>query len=941
MMHRIAVIFLLVASTLQVDRSKFKTCKESGFCRRLRSFTDSEDPIYRIDPSSISIDNEGGLILGVINNVKDNVKLSLKITNLKDDMIHLNVNEENPLFPRYIPLFALEKKPDSSNVSLVERQSDKIRLRLSPHLEFVIHFAPIKFVLIRDQNTIIAVNSRRLFYFEHYRQKPENVAADKPDAEHVANDEQGAGNVESADDSEQKPPEPNESETGMWEEHFGSHEDTKPRGPSAIGADVSFPGSHHVYGIPEHADRFSLEDTADGEPYRLHNMDVFEYEVGNRMALYGSVPLVVSHSVSHGSAGVFWHNAAETWVDIRSLPDSGLMAKVSNFLSNSGASSGGDQADVEKNVHWMSESGQWDMFLLAGPGPADVMRQYRELTGATVLPPLFSLGYHQCRWNYRDQRDVQTVQEQFDVFDLPMDVIWLDIEHTDGKRYFTWDRHHFPDPGRMVSLLEARGRRLVTIIDPHIKRDDNYFLHADATSRGYYVKNRDGNVFDGWCWPGSSSYLDFHRTDVQEYWASLFLRDEYFPSHSVFTWNDMNEPSVFSGPEVTMPKDNLHASGAWEHRDVHNEYGLLAPMCTVRGQMLRTGNRMRPFVLTRAAFAGSQRFGAKWTGDNTADWNHLRITIPMLLSSSVAGIAFIGADVGGFFGDPDEELLVRWYQAAAYQPFFRAHAHIDTKRREPYLFTNETVSRIRAALQARYRLLPLWYTLFYENTLSGMPPMRPMFMHFSDADLLAVEHQYMVGDVLLVCPQTAAGGSSVSVHFPAGEQTWYDVDTLAKHGAGVVAIDTPLDKTAAFQRAGTVLVRWDRARRSSSAMHSDPYTLVVALSSNHTASGTLFIDDDVSFDYATKSKFAYVRFDFVAGGLRASRVSGGGVETRRWIERVVLIGLPGEPSAVKLSASGGDSAVPLQFTHDHRLQKTVVRKPGVNAASEWLITFEF
>nr|UEK51610.1 glucosidase 2 alpha-E-like protein 2 [Parasacculina yatsui] len=935
-MFIIGLILFLASSTLQVDRSKFKTCQQSGFCRRLRAFKDSDDTIYRIDPSSINVNEDDGLVQGVINNVKDNVNLNLKITNLKGDMIRLNVNEGNPLFPRYIPLYALENEPKSSKLTVIDRQSDKLRLKLSSQLEFVIHFAPIKFELISDHKTIITVNSRRLFHFEHYRKKPDNTELGKSDSEKAANEDQEVGDVKPDDEAEEKPQEPSESDSGMWEEHFGSHEDTKPRGPSAIGADVSFPGSSHVYGIPEHADRFALEDTAEGDPYRLHNMDVFEYEVGNRMALYGSVPLVISHSASHGSAGVFWHNAAETWVDIKSLPDSGIIAKVSSFLGDSG---GGGDAGTEKSVHWMSESGQWDMFLLSGPDPSDVMQQYRDLTGATSLPPLFSLGYHQCRWNYRDQRDVQTVQEQFDAHALPMDVMWLDIEHTDGKRYFTWDRHHFPEPQRMIHLLEARGRHLVTIIDPHIKRDDNYFLHSEATSHGYYVKDRHGSDFDGWCWPGSSSYLDFHQKDVRDYWASLFQREEYTSSNSVFTWNDMNEPSVFSGPEVTMPKDNLHGNGAWEHRDVHNEYGVLAPMCSARGQVDRSGGSRRSFVLTRAAFAGSQRFGAKWTGDNAAQWSHLRISLPMLLSSSVAGISFIGADVGGFFGDPDEELLVRWYQAASYQPFFRAHAHIDTKRREPYLFGNETISRIRDALQARYRLLPLWYTLFYENTITGMPPMRPMWMEFNDPDLFSAEHQYMIGDVLLVCPQTEASGSAVSVHFPVGDHIWYDIDTFTKHTAGIVSVRTPLDKVPVYQRGGTILTTWQRVRRSSAAMRSDPYTLTIALSTNHTASGSLFIDDGESFDYHEHDRFAYMRFEFGGGRLVARRALGSGVETGRWIERVVVLGLSGTPSAVRLSTE--ESGGPLQFTHDSSLQRTIVRKPAVDAISEWAITFEF
>ena len=243
-----------------------------------------------------------------------------------------------------------------------------------------------------------------------------------------------------------------------------------------------------------------------------------------------------------------------------------------------------------------------------------------------------------------------------------------------------------------------------------------------------------------------------------------------------------------------MHKDARH-HGGWEHRDLHNEWGMLVPMSTARGQVARSGGTLRPFVLTRAAFAGSQRFGAKWTGDNTAQWSHLQHTVPMLLSSSVAGISFIGADIGGFFGDPDTQLLVRWYQAAAFQPFVRAHAHIDTRRREPYLFGEETTRLVRDALRQRYRFLPLWYTLFYENELSGLPPMRPLLFSFpEDVSVYATDDQYLVGEALLVHPQTAQDGRSVSVYFPGPQTVWYDVVTAERFTHGTSTVNTPIDK---------------------------------------------------------------------------------------------------------------------------------------------------
>lgn len=223
----------------------------------------------------------------------------------------------------------------------------------------------------------------------------------------------------------------------------------------------------------------------------------------------------------------------------------------------------------------MSESGILDLFIFMGPKPQDVLRQYAALTGVAPLPQLFTLSYHQCRWNYNDEDDVRTVVEKFDENDFPLDIMWLDIEYTDGKKYFTWDPIKFKNPEIMQQNLTATGRKLVVIIDPHIKREGGYFLHEDALANDYYVKNKDGNVYEGWCWPGSSSYLDFLNPKVVDYYKGLYAYDKFKGSTEILNiWNDMNEPSVFNGPEITMPKDCIHY-GNWEHRHIHNIYGFL------------------------------------------------------------------------------------------------------------------------------------------------------------------------------------------------------------------------------------------------------------------------------------------------------------------------------------------------------------------------------
>jgi alpha 1,3-glucosidase len=306
----------------------------------------------------------------------------------------------------------------------------------------------------------------------------------------------------------------------------------------------------------------------------------------------------------------------------------------------------------------------------------------------------------------------------------------------------------------MQETLAADDRKLVTIIDPHIKRSDTYSVHRDAIEQNLYVKNENGDDYEGICWPGSSSWLDFSRKEVQEYWANHYSFEK-FPGSTpnTYIWNDMNEPSVFTGPEGTMPKGNQH--GTAEHRDLHNLYGMLMMKSTYNGLLSRSNNTERPFVLTRSFFAGTQKYGAIWTGDNTARWEYLEYSIPMCLSIALGGVSMCGADVGGFFGDPEPELLVRWYQLAAFIPFYRGHSNIETKRREPWLFGEPYTSQIRESMRMRYAMLPYIYTLFSQYHRTGAPVIRPLFLEFPlDNKAAKIDKQFLLGSGLMIAAIT-------------------------------------------------------------------------------------------------------------------------------------------------------------------------------------------
>lgn len=590
-----------------------------------------------------------------------------------------------------------------------------------------------------------------------------------------------------------------------WEETFKGSTDSKPNGPMSLGMDVTFIGFEHVYGIPEHADSFSLKDTKGTmDPYRLFNSDVFEYDLYSPMTLYGAYPLMIAHSIQPKTVGLFWLNPSETWIDIESS-NTGIGSLLTNLVSES---------KPNKLTHWISETGLMDMFFLLGPMATDVMYQNGQLLGTTQLPPIYSIGYHQCRWNYFSDQEVMEVDEKADLYDIPMDSIWLDVEYTESrsKKYFTHDSIMFKNWQSMIQNLTAKGRRLITIIDPHLKRESGYHIYDEASSQGLLTKDsKEDKDYEGWCWPGSSVWPDYLNPLVREWWADKF-DPKHFPGFEggiIDYWNDMNEPSVFSGPEITAPRDMRHIDNV-EHREIHNIYGYLMTKSTWDG-LLKHRPNLRPFILSRSFFAGSQRNVAIWTGDNMSKWEHLKITIAMLLSHSIVGITFIGADIGGFFFNPEsEEIMIRWYQASIFHPFYRAHAHLDTKRREPWVYSDFTRQSIRQSIRIRYSYLPYMYQLFYENEQLGMPPFRPLWMEFpTDSKTLSIDTAHMLGSDLLFAPILDKELKQLDIYLPKKqhEQTFW-MDVFSNHvyqGGQEYRFEVDINSIPIFQRSGSII----------------------------------------------------------------------------------------------------------------------------------------
>ncbi|XP_076148441.1 neutral alpha-glucosidase AB isoform X1 [Alosa pseudoharengus] len=921
----LACVSLLVSGSLAVDRGNFKTCDQSAFCKRQRALKAGQSP-YRALLDTLEL-SDSRVTLQLIND-NNKVRLLLELYRLQGNMTRVKINELKPLRPRFEVPDVLVSDPPTEPMSLLSQDDNGVVLSLGVQRQqrLIVSARPFRLDIVEGPEVLMSLNSRGLLAFEHLRMRKDTQA--NPEGGEAKEDADGEEQqVEAKETAEEGVKE--EEIDGMWEETFKSHTDSKPNGPTSISLDFSLPGVEHVYGIPEHADTLKLKTTDGGDPYRLYNLDVFQYELFNPMALYGAVPVMLAHSTAR-TMGLFWLNAAETWVDISSnTAGKTVFGKMLDYVQ-------GASETPQTDVRWISESGIIDVFIMLGPTPSDVFTQYASLTGTQSFPPIAALAYHQCRWNYNDQEDVQAVDKGFDEHDIPYDFIWLDIEHADGKRYFTWDPHKFPTPKDMLQGIMDKRRKMVAIVDPHIKIDSNYKIHNEIRAQNFYVKNKDGGDYEGWCWPGSAGYPDFTNPQMRAWWASMFAYDQYEGSmENLYTWNDMNEPSVFNGPEVTMHKDAKH--GDWEHRDVHNLYGFYVQMATADGLIRRSGGVERPFVLTRAFFAGSQRYGAVWTGDNAAEWDHLKISIPMCLSLGLVGISLCGADVGGFFKTPSAELLVRWYQTGAYQPFFRAHAHLDTPRREPWLFGPENTALIREAVRQRYALLPYWYQQFYQAYRTGQPVMRPLWVEYpKDTATFTMDDQFLIGKDLLVHPVTEEGSRGVTAYLPGHGEVWYDVHTFQKHnGAQSLYIPVTMSSIPVFQRGGSIIPKKLRVRRSSSCMENDPYTLIVALSPQRTAEGELYIDDGHTFSFDTKKEFIHRSLTFANNVLSTRNLCPESqLSSPSWIEKVIILGAS-NPKGVNLKTDG--KVTPLDYEFDASMSVLTLRKPGVNVGADWTV----
>jgi alpha-glucosidase len=663
------------------------------------------------------------------------------------------------------------------------------------------------------------------------------------------------------------------------------------------------PEDEGYYGLGDKAGPMNRRDRA----FTMWNTDAYAWRESTD-PLYKAIPFFIG--LRKGLAyGIFFDN---TW---RSSFDFG---KESHDFYSFGA-----------------EGGEINYYFFAGPTPAKIVQDFTALVGHTKLPPLWTLGFQQSRYSYEPEERVYEIAKTFRDKKIPVDAIYLDIDYQDKNTPFTINRKEFPTFEKMITDLSAEGFHTVLITDLHVKKDADhgYAPYDTGAKEDVFVKRADGKTFVGAVWPGESVFPDFTMARAREWWGGLYKN--FVDMGAAGFWNDMNEPSVFLTPTKTMPLDVRHRlddGTTLPHLAIHNVYGMENVRATEEG-LLKLRPNERPFVLTRAAYAGAQRYAATWTGDNVAVWNHLGMSTPMLLSMGISGYGMVGDDIGGFAGSPTPTLLTRWIEAGAFNPIYRDHTAKGTADQEPWVHGPEHEAIRKHFIEERYRLLPYIYSSVEEMTRTGIPLMRPLLLVYPQSpEFFNDDGEFLFGPDLFVSPVTTELQDEKVIQLPPG--SWYDYWTGEKSSdRELKKLKPALNQVPVYARAGAIVPRQTLVQNTGETPKG-PLDLRVYPGPD--CKGTLYEDDGHSLDYE-KGDFLRVNYSCQLGANAIKIVSA--VEKdgyKPWwnAAEITAFGIDKAPKEVRV----GDATI-HEWRYDTAQHAVVFTVP--EAKSNWTVELIF
>jgi len=631
------------------------------------------------------------------------------------------------------------------------------------------------------------------------------------------------------------------------------------------------PQDEYHYGFGEKAGRFNRTFSH----MTMWNSDIPAYKADTD-PLYQTIPFF--YGIRQGSAyGIFFDNSYRSSFD---------MGKESRDAYSFGA-----------------EAGELNYYFFFGPSPRKILARFTELVGRMPLPPRWSLGYQQCRWSYAPENRVREIARNFREKQIPCDVIYLDIDYMDGYRIFTWNPRNFPDPKGMISDLAKDGFKIAVIVDPGIKTDTAYRAYRSGLAENHFLRYDNGKIYVGKVWPGECAFPDFTNSATRSWWGNQFsiLVDAGVRGW----WNDMNEPSVFDVPTKTVDLNVIHYDNGLitTHARNHNVYGMQMTRATYDG-VKNLLPEERPFVLTRASYAGGHRYSAAWTGDNIASWEHLEMAVPLCLNLSISGQPFVGTDIGGFIGYPSGELFARWLQLGVFTPLMRAHSVINEKNKEPWEYGAEFTEINRETINLRYQLLPYIYNVMYQASVTGSPAMRPLIFEYpEESDFIWTDNEFMFGNDLLIAPVLSPGATTRQVRLPHGE--WFNYWTNTRYEGGrPITVDAPVDRIPIFVKAGAI-IPMQQVLQYSDQEPIEPLTLTVYPTDSQ-SSTTYYEDDGHTFahergEYLKRTISQWNSYTAVT--LTLSKAEGSYIPSKRKLV-VRFIELQNLPKSVEVNGKG-------------------------------------
>lgn len=499
----------------------------------------------------------------------------------------------------------------------------------------------------------------------------------------------------------------------------------------------------------------------------------------------------------------------------------------------------------EDRIFFGAVGGQALYYFILGDSMKEVISNYSELTGKMDMPPLWSLGYQQNRFSYFTQEEMRDVVNNFEKKGIPLDVIYFDIDYMDGFRVMTFKEPHFDKVNELIEELKAKGVKVITILDPGVKVDENYEIYKRGLEGNHFTTKLDGEVFVGAVWPGDSAFPDFSNEDARKWWKTELKG--FIEKHNIDgIWNDMNEPCVFNRDSKTIDESCIHNGdfGVIEHKEFHNRYGFEMSRCSHEAQRELHENK-REFSMTRATYAGGQRYSSIWTGDNSSKWDQMRMSISMNANLGISGFSFVGNDVGGFGLDCTEELFIRWMELGVFLPIFRNHSNMYTRRQEPWSFGPRAEKISKECIELRYELMPYIYNCFYKSYKEGIPVFRPLVMEFeNDENIHNIREEFIFGDSILVAPVLYEGEREKIVYLPEGN--WYNYKTNEKfEGKKRYKFRCELDEILFFVKESSIIPTYNE---KYSNMENRPSKVLHKIYGEN-AKTTYYYDDGKTMEY--------------------------------------------------------------------------------------------